>query len=508
MKRFILVVLALTLAFPVFAAQPTKLVFMLFGDKPAGMDAVVAEFEKRTRDTLNVKIEIVWTPLSDFFNKVKLKMAAGEQMDVVFDAPWANLVQASNQGLYQDIGSYFLNDAYPGLKKAYDARYIANNKFNGKVIAIPFTQGYKEIYGYFIRKDLRLKYGLPPLAGMKDYEVYLEKVKANNPDLIPLADDGNALRWVYGLNDELDLVRAKRNQFSVQLTGGCMAGIELTPDHKRVVEVSFAGDRPTPEKDIPFSTIDISQRWKNKGFFEPDLLTQQNATGLFKVGKAASVAHGISQFSALENELKKVVPSAAIEFLIASDSQRAFTPAAMKTDFKAFNFACIPASSKNTELVMKFFDWIFADQSNHDLWELGIEGKDWIADGPKFYKFPASGPNYLFPGYQLTWNPTMIRNLSGLDPVVYKILDYEMDIKSYYQTPLGGFQFDSKPVKTELAKVQNVLDQIGQVLGSAVNDDTLKQAYQLNQKARKLGLDKIRAEALKQVTDYLAKQKP
>jgi putative aldouronate transport system substrate-binding protein len=506
MRKIVPLALTLCLALASVAAQPTKLVFMLWGDKPAGMDDVLAEFRNRTAATLNLDIQIVWTPLGEYFNKVKLKMAAGEQMDVVFDAPWAGMVQASNQGLYQDIGSYFGNDRYPGLKKAFDSRYVNNNKFNDKMIGVPFTQGYKEIYGYFIRKDLREKYGLPPINSLQELENYFALVKARDPNLIPLADDGNALRWVYGLNDELETFRARKNIFQIPLVGGLFAGIELSPDHKRVVNVEFSGDRLGDEEGVPYDTIALSQRWKTKGYFEADLLTQQNAVGLFQVGKSASVAHGISMMASLENELRKSVPTASVEFFVASDSQRAMLPKAMRTDFKAFNFACIPASSKNTEAVMRFFNWIFSDKDNHDLFELGIKGKDWLPVGEDRYVYPSSGPRYIFPGYQLTWNPGMIRTLDGMPDLIYKLLAYSMDVNNYYQTPLGGFQFNSGAVRMDIARVTPVMDQIGQIYGSGIYSDTAKRVYDLNQRARRLGLDKIREEARKQIEAYLARR--
>jgi hypothetical protein len=110
----------------------------------------------------------------------------------------------------------------------------------------------------------------------------------------------------------------------------------------------------------------------------------------------------------------------------------------------------------------------------------------------------------MFPGYQMTWNPNSIRNLAGMDEQVYQLLDYSMNVDSYYQTPLAGFTFNTEPVKSEIAKVTPVMDQIGQIYASGAFQDTFKKAYDYNQKARKLGLDKIREEAMKQINAYLA----
>ncbi|MCQ6561279.1 ABC transporter substrate-binding protein [Paenibacillus mendelii] len=486
------------------APDPVELNFMLWGDKPAGMDEVLAEFEKRTKDTLNMKINISWTPLSDFSNKVKLKLSSGEEIDAVFDAPWATMINNINQELYQELDKYFLNDNYPGLKKAFGEQYVGNNKFNGKLYGIPFTQGYKEVYGYFIRKDLREKYGIGPISNLQELEQYFDHVLKNEQGVTPLADDGNALRWNYGLTDENDYFFAKSNIFTTSLTGGLSATCQMSEDGKSCVSLEMPGDKEAPYPGIPYNFVEISNRWKSSGYFEKDLLTQQNAASMFVAGKAASLAHGISQFSSLNDQLAKAVPGAKLEFFPSSDSQRAQQSGAMKTDFKAFNFISIPVTSKKADSVMKFFDWMFSDKSNHDLFERGIEGVDWIADGDALYKYPESGPRYIFPGYEMTWNPNMIRNLAGMDEQIYKMLDYSMNVDSYYQTPLAGFTFDSEPVKSEIAKVTPVMDQIGQVYASGTMEDSFVKAHELNKKAVKLGLDKIREEALKQINTYLA----
>ncbi len=487
--------------------EPVELNFMLWGDKPAGMDEVLAEFEKRTKDTLNMKINISWTPLSDFSNKVKLKLSAGEEVDAVFDAPWATMINNINQELYQELDTYFLNDKYPGLKAAFGEEYVSNNRFNGKLYGIPFTQGYKEIYGYFVRKDLREKYGMGKIESLQELEQYFDNVLKNEKGIIPLADDGNALRWNYGLVDENDYFYAKTNMYTTTLTGGLSALCKLSDDKKSCLSLDLPGDQEGPYPGIPYDFVELSSRWKSNGYFEKDLLTQQNAASMFAAGKSAALAHGISQFSTLNEQLAKAVSGAQLEFFASSDSQRALQPGAMKTDFKAFNFISIPVTSKKADSVMKFFDWMFADKANHDLFERGIEGVDWIAEGDALFKYPESGPRYVFPGYEMTWNPNSIRNLAGMDEQVYQILDYSMNVDSYYQTPLAGFTFNSEPVKSEIAKVTPVMDQIGQVYASGAIEDAFVKAHELNGKAVKLGLNKIREEALKQINAYLTEQK-
>ena len=52
--------------------------------KPAEMDKVLAEFENRTKDTLNTKLDIEFAS-SELTQKLGLKMAVGEEVDLSFD---------------------------------------------------------------------------------------------------------------------------------------------------------------------------------------------------------------------------------------------------------------------------------------------------------------------------------------------------------------------------------------------------------------------------------------
>ena len=71
--------------------DPVNLVFLFLADwggKPNRMDEVLAEFHRQAGDELNVTIDFLW--LNDYFTALQMKLAAGEQIDSCFDAPWAS----------------------------------------------------------------------------------------------------------------------------------------------------------------------------------------------------------------------------------------------------------------------------------------------------------------------------------------------------------------------------------------------------------------------------------
>ncbi len=108
---------------------------------------------------------------------------------------------------------------------------------------------------------------------------------------------------------------------------------------------------------------------------------------------------------------------------------------------------------------MKFFDWVFSSQENHDLFENGIEGEHWTKDGDRNYKMTDKTTKYLFPGYEFTWSPTMSRINADNDAETLKLLDYQSKPDTYYLQPLSGFVFNAEPVKTEMAKISPLTSQ-------------------------------------------------
>jgi putative aldouronate transport system substrate-binding protein len=142
------------------STPPTSLNLIFFGDKPIDMDKIIQEFYKRTSKTLNVKLNLEWDASEEYKKKVKLKLAAGEAIDAVFDASWMNLEGNVAQGYYRNLDYYFNNDEYPGLKKAFPPEFLEANKIDGHIFAIPLTNNLHDIEVVYIRKDIREQLGM------------------------------------------------------------------------------------------------------------------------------------------------------------------------------------------------------------------------------------------------------------------------------------------------------------------------------------------------------------
>jgi len=486
--------------------DPVTLKIMLFGEKPKDMDKILTKFEEQTEDTLNTKLNIEWNSNNDHKQKLKLRMAAGETVDAAFDAPWGNLYQHVSQGFYQELDKYFNNDEYPGLKQAFSEEFLESNKINGHIYAIPFTQYYDDIRVVMIRKDLREKYGMEPIQSYEELEAYLDKVKETETKMTPLVLTGRRGFQTMFTKDE-------RHDNMVQISGaGVPIKVVLSDDGKKVLNAVVQGDPASMYESFPAPLNDPEYVWYeqmekfaewNQKYVQKDALSEQDAKVLFVGGKGAATEGVLSEMASVRERLQSAVPGADVEPFILSDRIRNMEKEAIGVTYKAWNTIVIPTTSKNTERTMKFIDWLFQSQDNHDLFELGIEGEHWVKEGDGKYKMTDKTTNYVFPGYELTWNPLMSRINGDNDEETLKYLEYAAQEDTYYRVPLSGFVFDSEPVKTEIAKISPKNAEYDQITKLGADPDWRAYTEEYYKEIQALGLETLRAEVIKQVQAYL-----
>lgn len=485
-----------------------ELKFMLFGDKPADLDKVLQEFERRTKDSLRLKINIDWDAMEEFKQKVNLRLGAGEEIDAVFDASWMSLEQNVARGYYQKLDHYFNNDDYPGLKKAFPPKYLESNKIQGHLYTVPLTQMFYDIEVVYIRKDLREKLGLAPIKSYEDLEAYLQAVSSAYPDMIPLALKGD--RGFFKLFAREEKQTNRRTSINLISGTGTDFQVVLSRDGKRVLGATTYGDpstayeafpAPLNDPDYLYGAFDRFIEWSK--YIQKDVMNERNPQLLFEAGKSAANEGTILNWSEIRQKLITSIPGADVEAFVYNSCQRKMEKGCIGTDYRTWNNLIIPVTSKHADDTMKFLDWIFRSQDNHDLFELGIKGEHWKEARDRTYIPTPAATNYLFPRYELTWNPTMSRINADNVPEAIELLRYSADPETYYRLPLAGFSFNPSPVKTEIAKVRPAAEQMLQVFRNGLDPDWRDTAARMNTKLRSLGLEKIRGELIKQIQAYL-----
>ncbi|MBO9606213.1 MAG: extracellular solute-binding protein [Paenibacillaceae bacterium] len=451
------------------------------GDAPQGFDTVLAAVnEKLKKDNVGASLKIQFVSWNDYASLTNVKIAAGEDFDMLLDAPWQHMNQliASNSLMALDD----LVAKAPELKASIPQQMWDANKFGGKIMGIPLGTTQGTVMGFTVRKDLRLKYGLPEIKTIADMEKFLYTVKEKDKDITPLLVQGsvaahNAIKFnsLYYTN--------KLDGFSIT------TGFQVWEDKK----VHMVWENPQ-----------LLEGWKKgeqffkDGIFAKNVAQEQNAVTLFNQGKGAATSYYADGAEGLKYlDVLKTVPGAQLEVVVPAEA--GWKPI---SDFKQANYLCIPKYSKHADRVIDVMNWL-SIKENHDLLEYGIVGKDWNPIGDSSMQTLSK---YAFPGYTMSWRPKLERTPDNMLPDDKKWLDFAKDANNFRPTVAAGFSVNLDPVKTEMAKFTPLNVQIVTPLAVGVLEYD-KGLAQLKSEAEKAGYDKIKQEFQKQFDDFLATKK-
>lgn len=147
-----------------------------------------------------------------------------------------------------------------------------------------------------------------------------------------------------------------------------------------------------------------------------------------------------------------------------------------------------------------------ASRENHDLFELGIEDKDWTAVGEDRYALTQenSSAQYTFPGYVMTWNPNYVRFSDKLPEEIFEYKKYDLETSAYYTSPLAGFIFDSSNVQTEMTKVNAIMSENSTALEHGALENPVEVLRKANAEAEVNGRPQIKDELKRQINEFLA----
>lgn len=494
--------------------KQTTLKMMLPGSEPNKMSEVLDEFYRRTADTLNVKLDIEWSSLTDHKEKLKLKMAAGEECDLVFDAPWQTLRQFINDGAYQPLEEYFNNPKYPGLQKSFAPDIIEAhiNPKHGHLYVVPVMRALGAGLDCVVyRQDLADKYGIGEIDSYDKLQQFLEAIRTNEPSMVPIGL--TAHRGFFHMFEE-DAVAAFDQNVLLRVNPGnnLFLNILLADDQKSVKAVAAFGDPDSAYAEFPepYNTDPLMEEFVKKHewnrYTEMDSINQKDSQAIFLAGKAAAYIDVLDAYETIAPKLSAAIPEARMGTFIYVDRVRNKEKGAVLSGFTANNSVAIPITSKKADKTMEFLDWLFTNEENHDLFELGVEGVHWKKEGEDRYSIPEGVDpvlNYNFPGWPLTWNPNYVRFSEIWPEKELEYKKYEFQSDTYRKNITIGFTFDPEPVKVELARLKPIIDEVLVPLHHGILENPVEVKRENTKKLRENGLNEVEAEYVKQLNEFL-----
>jgi putative aldouronate transport system substrate-binding protein len=444
------VVQEIVTATPVPALPEVTLKIMLPGDRPKQMEGIIAIAEaKMAAKGINAKLDVTFVPWGADLQNISVAMAAGEEIDLAFDAPWLNIEQNIAQGFYVELDD-ILAEYGPNVLNARPNLMWEANKFKDKIFGIPLGFSHYQGRSWLIRKDMREEMGFPDLMDeplvAADWDQFVEFLYATKdafPDMIPMS--GN---WTHQLFADFDT---------------SLRGVSA-PDFRALYRKGNDGvvynlfDDPDP---LVMGYIDQWAQFRKDG-----IIPQEAATGSeYKIefGKVASAS--VNDFG-ISSQV-----AADVESLGGETEWITFMPADKKriVNFQQWNFICVPYTSPNPERAIMFLNWAH-EKENYDLLAYGIEGQNWEAVGETEYTPSAEDPYRWYP-YAWVWNPTHERLNADAAEFANDWNRWSMDADNFEGDVLIGWNPNDEPVLNEVSQLEALHSQYYGPLNSGLVDD-------------------------------------
>jgi putative aldouronate transport system substrate-binding protein len=489
-----------------------------------GLDKVLEEYYRRVAgDPVleKIKLDFSYVGGGDYRDKINMLMTTkDEPFDLVFIGAWHGLENYAKAGLLTDLTGYFCNPDYPGLERAFPLDLVEaamtyqqdeDGNWSKALYKIPLAQALEDIRGLVYREDMRVKYGIPEITDDDILMQYLETVMANEPDF----SFGWSMYMGFAYQFSPHFSAMHDHVYDVDFLGNWEAPfyIAINETGDTVLNAVIMGDDQAEFDKMPegYQYDFISETRLNQLKWVP-FLSPYRGTAEDEIGFSPIIYSPltvvVTQMNELQDEvdLLSVWPDASLRFYPAEQDQREMKDGAIVSPMVSNNFICVPSWSENVDATMKFLDWMFASQENHDLFELGIEGIHWEAVGDKGFRqiFSDSSDKYTMPGYAFTWNPSYVRYNETVmgNAELKQYYDYQNSAAAYTPSLLSGFAFDTSAVSTEVATITAYAGEL-QLRFALGGEQTQEMIEDFHVKAMDAGLEMIRNELIRQVQAFL-----
>ena len=441
---------------------PTKLTWYAIGEEPKDLDLVMGEANKYLEEKINANIEMKYTGFGDYGQKMSVVINSGEDYDLAFTCSWAgDYLGNSRKGAFLELNDYLDTEIGENLKETIDERFWEGAAIDGKIYAVPNQKELGVAPMWVFTKEYVDKYNIPyeDLHSLEDLEPWLQVIKENEPDVAPLYITKGFSYTVF-FDQLVDSV-----------------GVEVS-DNSLIIKNMF-------ETDEMKQRLQTIRRYYEAGYINADAATAQDDDSIKRfVSKGDGQPYADTLWS--KNLGYPVVSSAIVDTLITNGSTTG-------------SMIGISSNSKNKEKAFEVLSLLTTDEYFRNLINYGIEGTHYeklteetikiLNPDQKRYDVPYFALGNLFLTYKLDGEPET------------KWEEFQDFNDKAQVSPALGFKFDPANVTTEIAAINNVLEEYKSTIysGSVDVDEYLGK---LNNKLKEQGIDKVIAEMQGQVSEW------
>jgi putative aldouronate transport system substrate-binding protein len=496
MKKMVWLVFTFSLlCFPLFAGGRGQTAasgvpavrYLMPGDAPILYDEVIAVVNEKLRQDKNITIEISYIPWDVWQQQVNLKLTTGEEFDIF------HIMQDQVQmSAYQAMGGLTditasLDRNGPNVKRVISDGAWDAMRVSGKIYGVPAQ--WAELSnddGFTIRKDVldKFGYGVPKsideliatakgIAAVWDGSgrLYLPSWGFTDFGKNPFARTYNT--WPFIVKDSIALIRQ---------TGTVDSWIESDEFKKNAAYM---------------------RQLYQGGIIHPDVLTltAEQGNNIYRSGNWFFTLGGIDNWieDVRANNNPNITPEDYI--LIKLNPEKAdIYPVIVK------NLNGISSTSKQPDAAIAFFDWLYTNKENYNLFMYGREGQEFTLNA-KGLKVSAVNENNQGLYGQADW---MLGNVNYMIPG-HTSLPIEVEYLYTFNpkavvSPASDFFFNASTVEAEWANIQTEFRaSIVPIYAGVLSYEEAFPAALRRMKAA--GLDAVLEEYRRQLTVHIAAKK-
>jgi putative aldouronate transport system substrate-binding protein len=482
-RKVILVLMlgVMVLGTSVFAAAPYQIKWYFIGNGQQPDVKLVEKAASRYIQKKGLKATVklqCYTWGDDYDNRMRMIIASGEPFDICFTSSWTNLYKVNvAKGAFLDITN-LLGKYAPKTKKQLHPAFLAGSAIDGRNYAIPANKELAHVWTVSFNKKLvdKYKFNLSTVKSLADLEPMLKVIKKKEPGMIAFQNlQGESAFRV------LDFDRICDDYIPVALYNN-------SKDMKVFNLLETAEFK---------NYIELARKYYIAGYAPADAATMSDFTTDIKAGKVFCKIESGKPFHDEERTASWGIPIVDVNL----------TKPVVQTRDCTGSMQAISKTSKNPAMALRFLELFNTDKYLNNLINFGIKGKHFVKVSANVIDYP-KGVTAQSSGYK-PGTPWMFGNqylnyfFKGEN--TKKWTAFRQFNASSTSAKSLGFNFDPESVKNEMAACSQVWStNVGPLICGAADPKTLPATIG---KFKAAGLNKIIAEAQKQLNTWKAKKK-
>ena len=467
-------------------SEPYTVNMYLIGDTPNDWDRIL-ELTNEYLEPFNTSLNVTIMSWSDYQTMYSLVLAGGEQVDLIFTAPWCYMYTEAAKGSFYELTDEFIANNMPLTNKYQAAESWDETTISGKTIAVPSNVASPMGKIVAIRQDLADKYGISELTTWEDYMNFCQTIAEQETP-----QSGIYAMPASGNNSELwDVYRQQYDTFAAVSSGNVVmyyqydGEIPAKEDIKLVCELDYFRDFAHDMK-----TLADAGAWSRSAL--TNTVTDDDAFGNLQ---GASIAWNTSVFTYME-QAEKTEGVQCTAYDITQDHL-------VGAEAYSNNDMAITAGSQNPERAAMVLDLMKFDTYLNKLLLLGIEGEHYSLNEQNEYTELENSTNYAAFSTSVSWA------IKNGDLTEAGVPEREKAITDAWEervvmNPTITFVFDDTNVKSYMSAVDSVLADYIPMLQLGLVDDVDATIDECVQKCYDAGLQNIYDEFYTQYDAWVA----